>query len=187
VPIWPFNPPIAGFSRSFDLATGDLVFSFGFTLPQTPVPESVDITPPTTLFSAFTNAANWFIQNGWYRQTYYAVSDGFRLRADLGTRQIDPAGPGYAPCQPESDPPTNPAEACVRVRNGPATARAVLVLAGRHLPGGPRGYTIGQYFELQNADVPGSTGAPPNLLFERGLRSTDFNDRVVVVASEPTP
>jgi hypothetical protein len=174
------------FGKAFDVGTGDLVFSIAMTLPSSATPTDVEITLPTPTFSWVANP-NWFTSNGWYRQTYYAVSDGFRLRTDLNTRQIDPAGAGYAPCQPESDPPTSPAEACVRVRNGPATARAVLVLAGRHLPGGPRGYTIGQYFELQNADVPGGTGAPPNLLFERGLRSTDFNDRVVVVASEPTP
>jgi hypothetical protein len=134
------------------------------------------------------SAANWFIANGWYRQTYYAVSDGFRLRANLGTRPIKATDGLYAPCAAETDPPTMPADACVRVRNVvPADARAVLVLAGRYRAGGMRGYTIAEYFELQNADVPVTTGAPPNQLFERGLRTSDFNDRVVIVAPEPVP
>ena len=61
----------------------------------------------------------------------------------------------------------------------------MLVLAGRHLAGGTRTYTIANYFELKNADVPSTTGAPANQVFERRLRAGDFNDRVVVVSKEP--
>ena len=63
----------------------------------------------------------------------------------------------------------------------------MLVLAGRHRAGGTRSYTIGNYFELQNADAPSATVAPANQLFERGARTSVFNDRVVIVAPEPVP
>jgi len=130
-----------------------------------------------------TDPTSWFVANGWHRQTYYAISDGFRLRSDLGTRVIDPLNAAYAaspPCEPEPTPP-----ACIRVDNGPAKARAVLVLSGRHLAGGTRTYTVANYFEKKNADAPSAAVAPVNQVFERGLRAGDFNDRVVVVSPEP--
>ena len=180
-------PAVTVGPRSFDIATGDLLFSLTFTLPATlvPGPVPVDVTLPIPQFSPIASAAatNWFITNEWYRQTYYAISDGFRLRPDLGARVIDPLNAAYAtspPCEPE---PTLPA--CIRVDNGPAKARGVLVLAGRHLAGGARTYTVGNYFEMKNADVPSTIGAPANQVFERRLRAGDFNDRVVVVSPEP--
>jgi hypothetical protein len=174
---------VSGVTPSFDLATGDLLLTVTITVPATlGGSEPATIVFPARTFSAATDPAQWFAKNGWYRQTYYALSDGFRLET-AGTREIDPLSAGYAttpPCQPE---PVAPA--CIRVDNGPAKARAVLVLAGRHRAGGARPYTIANYFEAANADVPPTTGAPANQVFERRLRSTDFNDRVVVVAPEP--
>ena len=182
--VTPGNPPVS-VTRSFDTASGDLLVTLTFKLPPTAVPMTdADIPFPTPAFSALTAASGWFVANGWHRQTYYAISDGFSLLApNLSSRPIDPLDVNYAgnpPCQPE---PTAPA--CIRVDNGPAKARAVLVLAGRHLAGGTRTYTIGNYFELKNADVPSTTGAPVNQVFERRLRAGDFNDRVVVVSKEP--
>jgi hypothetical protein len=63
----------------------------------------------------------------------------------------------------------------------------VLVLAGRNLAGGTRTYTITNYFEGKNNDVPATNGAPLNQVFERQPRTGNFNDRVVVVAPEPVP
>ena len=150
--VTPGNPPVS-VTRSFDTASGDLLVTLTFKLPPTALPMTdADIPFPTPTFSALTAASGWFVANGWHRQTYYAISDGFRLRSDLGTRVIDPLNAAYAtnpPCEPE---PTAPA--CIRVDTGPAQARAVLVLAGRHLAGGTRTYTIDNYFELKNADVP---------------------------------
>jgi hypothetical protein len=181
--VTPGNPPVS-VARSFDTASGDLLFTLTFKLPPTAVPmTNADIPFPTPAFSALTAPASWFVANGWHRQTYYAISDGFRLRPDLGTRVIDPLNGAYAaspPCAPEPTPP-----ACIRVDNGPAKARAVLVLAGRHLAGGARTYTVANYFEKKNADAPSAAVAPVNQVFERGLRAGDFNDRVVVVSPEP--
>ena len=182
---WVVSPPspVAVAPRSFDLATGDLLMTLTITLPPAPTSGTAAVTVPAPTFAL--TATNWFIANEWYRQTYYSVSDGFRLRSDLGTRVIDPLNPTYAttpPCQPDPAPP-----ACIAVDNGPAKARAVLVLAGSNLAGGTRAYTIAGYFEGKNADVPGTTGAPANQVFERRLRAGDFNDRVVVVAPEPVP
>ena len=54
------------------------------------MPTPAEITPPPPNLSpiAKASATNWFIANEWYKQTYYAVSDGFRLRGNLGTRAI---------------------------------------------------------------------------------------------------
>jgi len=185
----PFAMSVA--PRSFDTASGDLLITLNIKLPPTApaTPTLATVTLPTPQFSPLTNPVvsptNWFVPNEWHRQTYYSVSDGFRLRSDLGTRVIDPLNPTYAtapPCQPDPAPP-----ACIAVDNGPAKARAVLVLAGRNLAGGTRTYTITNYFEGKNNDVPATNGAPPNQVFERQLRTGNFNDRVVVVAPEPVP
>jgi hypothetical protein len=182
--VTPGNPPVS-VTRSFDTLSGDLLLTLNFKLPPTVAPMTdADIPFPTPTFSALAGPAGWFVANGWHRQTYYAISDGFTLLApNLSTRPIDPLDVNYAttpPCQPE---PTSPA--CIRVDNVPAKARAVLVLAGRHRAGGTRTYTIANYFEKKNADVPATAVAPVNQVFERGLRAGDFNDRVVVVSPEP--
>jgi hypothetical protein len=192
----PFSSLPGSYAVLFDkslvhAADGGLRVRLEFTLPETTAAPGqkrtvvVRVPDRVPTFAAFTNPTNWFIANGWYRQTYYAISDGFRLRPDLGTRPIDPIldAANYAaspPCEPQ---PTAPA--CIQVDNGPAKARAVLVLAGRHRAGGTRTYTINNYFELKNADVPSTTGAPANQVFERRPRTGDFNDRIVVVSPEP--
>lgn len=180
-------------------ADGGLRVTLEFTLPETTVPptRTVVVTFPAAAptFSTFVTPTNWFIANGWHRQTYYAISDGFSLLApNLATRPIDPLDVNYAttpPCRPE---PTSPA--CLRVANGPGKARAVLVLAGRNVlaPERPRSaaplYRVEDYFERENATLgPCRGGAIPTppCVFERGLRAGDFNDRVVVVSQEPPP
>ena len=171
-------------------ADGGLRVTLEFTLPETTaVPfqkRTVPIRFPAAApaFSTFVTPTNWFISNGWHRQTYYAISAGFQLRPDLGTRFIDRA---LDQAKYDAAPPCLPAGAplCISVDKGPAKARAVLVLAGRHLAGGVRTYTVANYFEKKNADVPSTAVAPANQEFERGLRAGDFNDRVVVVSPEP--
>lgn len=177
-------------SRSFDAATGDLVFTVALRLTPTygAGPQPVQVTLPTPQFSGLTASTNWFVMNGWHRQTAYTASGGFTIDplVNLSGRPIDRIANQGAY---DASPPCGPAaiKPCVTVLSGPTTtdARAVLVLAGRNLAGGARTYTIANYFELKNADVPQGFAAPPNLEFERQLRSGDFNDRVVVVAPEP--
>ena len=65
------------------MATGDLLLT---SLSIVPADDGavylVLITFPELAFSAVTDPAHptagWFVTNGWYRQTYYAVSDGFK-------------------------------------------------------------------------------------------------------------
>jgi hypothetical protein len=168
-------------------ADGGLRVTFEATLPQTSVPptRTVVIGFPTvapslsdiTNEAAAGNALRWFVWNGWHRQTYYAVSDAFKPRADLGTRVVADA------CATAATPPP-----CINVASGPPKARAVLVLAGRHLGTGTRTYTIASYFEDENRI---NTPANPSELgtadyvFEQKLRSKTFNDRLVVVAVQP--
>jgi hypothetical protein len=163
---------------------GGLRVTFEATLPQTSFPptRTVVIRFPTVapLLSDVTNEATsgnalrWFVWNRWHRQTYYAVSDAFMPRADLGTRVVADA------CTVAATPPP-----CINVAGGPPKARAVLVLAGRNLGAGTRTYTIASYFEGQNSiSTPATTGGTPDYIFEKGVRSNAFNDRLVVVAVE---
>jgi len=105
----------------------------------------------------------WFIANQWYRQTYYAVSDGWV-----------PSGVGAC------NPPPGAAPLCLTVNNLSApinNKRAILVFAGRALDGHthPTGNPA-DYLEGENS-------TPADLIFEhRSGPSPTINDRVVVVA-----
>jgi hypothetical protein len=127
-------------------------------------PATVTFTFAPPRFSELVDPASsslgWFVRNNWHRELYYAVTDGCRLGGGGCTAGVTVQGSG-----------------------GPSPGRSVLVLAGRNLAGGPRAWTIANYFEGQNA-----TGSPffdtpaPDFTFQRGLRSRTFNDKVVVVA-----
>ncbi|TSA15772.1 MAG: hypothetical protein D4R74_05935 [Betaproteobacteria bacterium] len=120
------------------------------------------ITSP--LISTTDSFAGWFNNNGWYKQTYYAVS------------------PGYAPGGAGS---CTAGGTCLTVNNlrtAPTDdKRAILIFAGRSLANATRpNATLSDYLENQNA----STG---DRVFEHGLSSvssagTAINDRVIVVA-----
>jgi hypothetical protein len=159
--------------------------TFEATLPQTsfPTTRTVAIGFPLAfpMLSPITDEANsgnalrWFVWNGWHRQTYYAVADAFRPRADLGTRVVADA------CATAATPPP-----CINVSGGVPKARAVLVLAGRYLGTGTRTYTIANYFEAENSiNTPATTGGTPDYVFQQAQRSPTFNDRLVVVAVQP--
>ena len=164
----PQSATIVGLTNSLQ-GSGHARISFtlrkppAFDLP-TPVvgPATVTVTFAPPRFSELVDPASasfgWFVRNQWYRQLYYAITDGCKL--------------GGAGC----------AAGVVVQGPGPSPVRSVLVLAGRNLAGGARGLTIAEYFEGQNA-----AGSPffdlpaPDFTFQRGLRSPTFNDKVVVV------
>ncbi len=119
--------------------------------------------------SASDTDAGWFIKQQWYRQTYYAVSPGFK-----------PVG-GSA-CTAGST--------CLTVNGLPSTyatsndKRAILVFAGRKLSSTMTrpSSTLGDYLEGQNA-------TPADNLFQHfstttstsGGTSSSVNDRVIVL------
>jgi len=141
-------------------STGDAQVEFDLAL--LPIPAVVSITFPPPQFSPLVkpkdDALGWFVKNNWHQQTYYAVADGCRL--------------GGGSCV---------AGVTVQDSEGASVAKAVLVLAGRHLLGGTRGWTIANYFESNNASSP-SFNETTNNVFRRGFRSQTFNDKLVVVA-----
>jgi hypothetical protein len=164
-------------TAALDAATGDLLLTVTLTAPAGPPMSPLVVVFPTLTFSEVADPADWFVMNGWHRQTYYAVATAFHPASNPAARDL------ANPC------PATPSQ-CVQVVGGalPAKARAVLVLAGRHLGTGTRTYTIANYFEDQNFidTPPDASGTPvPDYIFERKLRSKTFNDRLVVVATEP--
>ena len=130
---------------------------------------TVYITVPVPGYMSITNGADptvgWFITNQWYRQTFFAVSQGFV-----------PGGGGSC-----SQPPfTPPPPLCLTVNNLPSPTnnkRAILVFAGRALDGQthPSG-SLASYLEGENS-------TPADFIFEhRAGNPTAINDRVVVVS-----
>ena len=131
-------------------------------------PESSPLTDSGDSF------AGWFIDNRWYRDTYYAVS------------------PGYAPAGGGSCNATSPK--CLSVNNlvppntNPTTnTQAIIVLAGRSLNGTSRpSSTVSNYLEGLNA-ITAQNMVTGNYTFESGLGKVTstgaaINDRVIVVA-----
>lgn len=112
-------------------------------------------------------SANWFIQNEWFRQTYYAVSEGFL------------AGGGNA-CNPPAT------FLCLTVNNlrpaytNKSDKQAILLFAGRSLTGATRASTtLSDYFEKANLVAAGGTA----LVYENRMGApSSINDRVVVVS-----
>lgn len=159
--------------KRLDTATGNLHVNYQFDLPGVfSGSRTVTVQIPTPQFVTFTQdtdpTVGWFVKNHWQRLTYYAVSPSYVLG-------------GSGTCSP---PPAT--EPCIQVQNAPAPTdnkRVVLVLAGRNLAAGARTWTIPNYFESANSTGTPLFSAAPDYVFEqRKLRSTQFNDRVVVVS-----
>ncbi|TMH75588.1 MAG: hypothetical protein E6H49_18590 [Betaproteobacteria bacterium] len=110
---------------------------------------------------------SWFISNQWYRQAYYAVSQGY---VSGGVPVGNPATCSPLPATPS----------CLTVNNLPAPKNnksAILVLTGRALGSQTRpSGNPADYLEGQNS-------TPADLIFEhRAGTATTINDRVVVVS-----
>ena len=169
----PQNPPTLSFAARADgrgvvtytgrlQNAGDTHGTVTITVPL-PAPSYL---PRLTNTSPTIPNISWFTSNQWYRQTYYAISDGF-------------APGGVGSCSPPV--PTSPA--CLTVNNLPAPTnnkQAILVFFGRALdgqtrPGVPPG-VLANYLEGQNS-------TPADLIFEhRAGTATTINDRVVVIS-----
>jgi hypothetical protein len=171
------------FTQSLDTASGDLMVTYRGRLPYRSWPGNVvTITIPPPEFPAWTDPADpdfgWFTKNRWHQVLYYAVSPDFVLG-------------GAGSCTPLPAVSPFPSDPCLKVQGwtGPGAdndKRVLLVLAGRYLPGGPRAWTIANYFEGQNASEPANNevdlGTPPNFpVFQRAHRSATFNDKIVVL------
>ncbi len=130
---------------------------------------TVYITVPVPGYMSITNSLDptvgWFITNQWYRQTFFAVSQGFV-----------PGGGGACSLLPATPPPPS----CLKVNNLATPTnnkQAILVFAGRALDGQthPSG-SLANYLEGENS-------TPADFIFEhRAGNPTAINDRVVVVS-----
>jgi hypothetical protein len=144
------GPPAVGGSGGKALITIGFTYAFNDPSPPSPKPD-----------------VDWFIKNEWFRQTYYAVSQGFL------------AGGGNACNAPA-------VFACLTVNNlRPSYTisndkQAIVLLAGRSLNGITRPSTnLPDYFENVNLTAANGT----TLVYENRPGSpTAINDRVVVVS-----
>jgi hypothetical protein len=155
-------------------AQGHATVTYTFRVADTGFPTSDSFTLPTpfsTLAQSNDTTTGWFVRNGWYRQTYYAVSPA-----------VVAGGSGTGNCAP---PPSVAPPPCLRVENladaNNDRKEAVLVLAGRGLGAVPRSWAVANYFESDNATSPAVVADLPDYIFKRDLRSGAFNDRLVVV------
>jgi hypothetical protein len=160
------------------LPTGDATVVFqGVLVNALPFPDGtggkVTITVPIT-YGPLTDPSDpyvgWFVRNEWYRQTYYAASQGFL------------PGGGNSCNSPSPYP-------CLTVNNLRASyappidnKQAILVFAGRSLNGNgrPMFNNLPDYFESSNLTAANN---PATFVFEnRSGVPTSINDRVVVVS-----
>lgn len=152
--------------------TATMPFSFGGTTVTITITNSNLIDSP--LISTTDGFSGWFNTNGWYKQTYYAVSPGYV-----------PGGAGN--CNPSSSP------YCLTVDNLAAPTgnkRAIVILAGRSLSGAARpNSNPADYLEGKN-DPTTTNISTGDYAFEHSLRASTtvagtpvaINDRVIVVA-----
>jgi hypothetical protein len=163
------NPTISAPSNNLNSSGNDSV-SVSMQLParsstrtiririQRPTPQFHTVTSPTDPY------INWFIANQWYKHVYYVISPGYA-----------PGGSGT--CVAGST--------CLTVNNylpSPINdKRALLVFAGRSLPGKTRpSSTLSDYFEGENANLP---LVPPDRIYDSPVPpSPALNDRVIVVS-----
>jgi hypothetical protein len=157
-------------ATAVDPGTGNVTLTYGGNLPpQAPGgPYTVTITIPVYYLSAgykqMTGVdTSWFLNNDWYRNTYYAVVPQ-RLPGGVGT------------CTAGLD--------CLTVTNLAGAnndKQVVFVLAGQALTGAARpSMTLANYFEGDNDEA--AAGPAAVNTFVRQRRSAAFNDKVVVVA-----
>lgn len=127
--------------------------------------------PRTTIGDhALLDSANattgWFVRNGWYRYTYYAVASGHTATVLPGARSCTT---GSTCVSVASNDPANPLAS-------PAGQRAILVLAGRSINGSARpSATLSDYLEYGNATN--------SFVREPIRKGVLFNDRIVSIAA----
>jgi hypothetical protein len=166
LPLLPPYPTAStgNYSGSVNAANGRGSFSFDVNFPALSILESVRIRIPVPADALLADARSaWFVNNGWDRFTYYAVSQA---------ASHDPTG---AVCTPGGTL-TN----CLTANGLPASTpandkRLVLVLIGpRALTGQTQPSTTeADYLEYQNGNVGTTT-------YETRTQGADFNDRLAV-------
>lgn len=145
--------------------------------PATGTGGQVTITVALPKYQPLTDASsNWFAENQWFRQTYYAVSLGFL---------------------PDAVPPnscsTTLAPLCLTVNNlrpsytstNKNNKQAIIILSGSQLNGNSRpSSNTPDYFE--GANLVASSSPWTSITFENRLGNpTSINDRVVVISPPP--
>jgi len=166
-PSLPPFPPTLGFQAQ---ATRGAVIYSGRLRSSSATQNRVFITvllpaPPPVLPQLSAPSIAWFLSNQWYRQTYYAVSDGY-------------VPGGGASCVTSGTP------LCLTVNNLPSPTnnkQAVLVLAGRALNGSTHPTAlIADY--LEGANLAAAQDITPFVYEHRAGMPTAINDRIVVIA-----
>ena len=162
------------FNPSDSTVTVTAVASIAGTLS---VAYAFDITAQISAFAdhplldaSTSSSTGWFVRNEWYRLIHYAVAPGH-------------AASGAAPRACSDTPPT-----CLSATNVmPAgKQRAMLILAGRALPGQVRpSANIADFLEFGNAASPAAFERQPVSTAIAPTLKKPFNDRVIVVDANP--
>jgi hypothetical protein len=153
---------------SADVTTSGAVPGLGGSVPFQ-ITANVAVLADHSLLSS-TSATGWFVRNEWYRLLYYAPALG-HTAAGLPT------------------PSCTSGVNCLSVTNvAPANKqRAILILAGRSLKnpvGRPNG-TLSDYLEFGNNDGDTAFEQQPVSMVVNPALKAPFNDRVIVLDSNP--
>jgi hypothetical protein len=172
-----YGAPSAATASGAFASDGSAAISVSASLPDLVAPVSryrltanIGVLADHALLDPASATTGWFIRNKWYQLAYYALSAGHAASA--------------APPRACSDsPPT-----CLSVANvTPAgKQRAIVVLAGRSLPGQTRpSSSAADFLEFGNAASPAAFERQPVSNAIAAVLKKPFNDRIIVVDANP--
>ena len=142
----------------------------GAPAAQYRVTANIGVLADHALLDPNNSTTGWFVRNKWYQLAYYALSPSH-------------AASGTAPRSCTASPLT-----CLSVANVTPSdrQRAILILAGRSLPGQVRpSGSIADFLEFGNAASPAAFERQPVSIAIAPALKKPFNDRVVVVDANP--
>jgi hypothetical protein len=151
---------LGGPTTTWTLNAGTQTLDFSYAAPALAL-GTVVIRVKVPSASPWTTSS-WLFTNKWYQDAYYALSSGYAIN---GAGSCGGAGPP-----------------CVTINNTAAVGNnkeAVVITTGRALPG-QRARPValpaspGDFLEAENQ-------TPADLVFERNLRTSAFNDQPAVV------
>ena len=175
-PVWQIAPTTL--SGQFNSTDSTLTAAAVATVPAAPLASYVfEITADIRTFAdhalldpGTASSTGWFVRNQWYRFTHYAIAPGH-------------ATSGATPRSCTDSPLT-----CLGVANVAPTGkqRAILILAGRALPGQARpSGDVADFLEFGNAASPAAFERQPASTAIAAPLKKPFNDRVIVVDANP--
>jgi hypothetical protein len=175
-PTW--QPATVALTGQFNAADGSATLSALATVPAASLASYVfeiaadigALADHPLLDASTASSTGWFVRNQWYRFVYYVLAPAHAASA-VAPRTC-----------------TESAATCLDIANvAPAgKQRAILILAGRALPGQSRpSASVADYLEFGNAATPAVLERQPVSTAIAPALKKPFNDRIIIVDANP--